>query len=248
MQTTLPAERYDNDKYEIITNPNNIHSSQEQKSLPPPTLPKPRGATVSQTTAEFEARSAPSHILRRPPSPIIAQDTGAPVIDIGLVGKDRYDQQSKAFSYVPARALRDHFSAPRKTTRLVQRIEDMDGNEISWPHVPEPVQSPAPPTGSSMSYHSTAGPSRETPLHLISQNIRATQPSPAVSITPSIQRRKTKFANYRTLDDYSSDMDDLCDPDFYMTYEREHNVPQQQVQKATTSGGGAQNSMVFGVK
>ncbi|VDM42047.1 unnamed protein product [Toxocara canis] len=40
------------------------------------------------------------------------------------------------------------------------------------------------------------------------------------------KRRKTKCGSYRTLNDdaYSSDMDDLCDPDFYLTYGAPHSA------------------------
>ncbi|GMS99978.1 hypothetical protein PENTCL1PPCAC_22153, partial [Pristionchus entomophagus] len=39
-------------------------------------------------------------------------------------------------------------------------------------------------------------------------------------------RRKPKYGSYRTLnDDYNSDMDDLCDPDFYLNYNQPANQP-----------------------
>ncbi|VDN02180.1 unnamed protein product [Thelazia callipaeda] len=38
-------------------------------------------------------------------------------IEPDLVAKDRYDPASKCFSYVPARALSEHFTTPRKPQR-----------------------------------------------------------------------------------------------------------------------------------
>uniref|UniRef100_A0A915ACM6 SH2 domain-containing protein n=1 Tax=Parascaris univalens TaxID=6257 RepID=A0A915ACM6_PARUN len=55
------------------------------------------------------------------------------------------------------------------------------------------------------------------------------------------KRRKTKYGSYRTLNDdaYNSDMDDLCDPEFYLTY----SVPQSTDGDVTGSeSGGAQSA------
>lgn len=41
----------------------------------------------------------------------------------------------QAFSYVPARALQEHFTMPKKLSRVVRRVEDTKGNEINWPQV-----------------------------------------------------------------------------------------------------------------
>ncbi|OZC07789.1 hypothetical protein X798_05184 [Onchocerca flexuosa] len=41
------------------------------------------------------------------------------------------------------------------------------------------------------------------------------------------KRRKTKYSSYKTLNDdaYQSDLDDLCDPDFYLTYASQATTP-----------------------
>uniref|UniRef100_A0A0R3RNN4 Uncharacterized protein n=1 Tax=Elaeophora elaphi TaxID=1147741 RepID=A0A0R3RNN4_9BILA len=41
------------------------------------------------------------------------------------------------------------------------------------------------------------------------------------------KRRKTKYGSYKTLNDdaYNSDLDDLCDPDFYLTYTSQATMP-----------------------
>uniref|UniRef100_A0A914VCC7 Uncharacterized protein n=1 Tax=Plectus sambesii TaxID=2011161 RepID=A0A914VCC7_9BILA len=58
--------------------------------------------------------------------------------------------------------------------------------------------------------------------------------------------RKTKYPSYRTLNDdaYSSDMDDLCDPDFYLTYTTGTTTQSVQTKPATTTAminGGAKS-------
>ncbi|CDW54603.1 hypothetical protein TTRE_0000287301 [Trichuris trichiura] len=40
-------------------------------------------------------------------------------IDVDLVGEDRYDPQSRAFSYVPAQSLVEHFRTPKKPTKVI---------------------------------------------------------------------------------------------------------------------------------
>ncbi|EFO15611.1 hypothetical protein LOAG_12898 [Loa loa] len=51
-------------------------------------------------------------------SPTEERTTTPRAIEPDLVAKDRYDPASKCFSYVPARALSEHFTAPRKPQRL----------------------------------------------------------------------------------------------------------------------------------
>ncbi|VDK30517.1 unnamed protein product [Gongylonema pulchrum] len=54
----------------------------------------------------------------RPSSVTHTDERAAPrAIEPDLVAKDRYDPASKCFSYVPARALNEHFTAPRKPQR-----------------------------------------------------------------------------------------------------------------------------------
>ncbi|KRY34386.1 Tensin, partial [Trichinella spiralis] len=56
-------------------------------------------------------------------------------IDVDLVGEDRYDPQSRAFSYVPAQSLEEHFRAPKKPTKLVPAFKYTD----NWTVADEPL-------------------------------------------------------------------------------------------------------------
>jgi hypothetical protein len=242
---------------------------------------QPRVNHVSSITNQYERRAgAIKHTLMRPPSPSTRDaDGGRPSVDVALVGKDRYDEQSRAFSYVPARALKEHFTSPKKTTRLVQRIEDIDGNEINWPHVPQPQQrdhrayadvyaTPAPRTQayveeqqqytSSAQQQNTAMEQEEYirpemmaqtaqyAMYRPAEPVYASSRTPAAlaasnsGTRPSAARRQPtrkhhrSYNAYRTLDDYESDMDEFCDPDFYMTFTKQQ-AEQQQLQQASTS-------------
>lgn len=69
--------------------------------------------------------------LMRPVSPAVVDDSR---IDSDLVPTDRYDPQSRAFSYVPLQSLQEHFKAPRKPpTQLVQKIERTSRSTPSSP-------------------------------------------------------------------------------------------------------------------
>ncbi|KRY10466.1 Tensin, partial [Trichinella patagoniensis] len=57
-------------------------------------------------------------------------------IDVDLVGEDRYDPQSRAFSYVPAQSLEEHFRAPKKPTKLVPAFKYTD----NWTVADEPLE------------------------------------------------------------------------------------------------------------
>ncbi|EPB72686.1 hypothetical protein ANCCEY_08239 [Ancylostoma ceylanicum] len=63
---------------------------------------------------------------------------------------------------------------------------------------------------------------------VVEQAQRAT-PTPTSTIGGGYRRRKreTKYGSYRTLNDdaYNSDMDDLCDPDFYLNYTQPQSTP-----------------------
>ncbi|KHN87145.1 Tensin-3 [Toxocara canis] len=175
---------------------------------------------------------------------------------------DMYDPASRCFSYVPAKALNEHFTTPRKpmqwqradepsaldtpplpseianvplvSTDLVRRPEtpkwddEIDkianeyakGGRIETVHGDVAKESalangPLSSAVNAMSASASEFDSQieEKPL-VIDQAKRATK------------RRKTKCGSYRTLNDdaYSSDMDDLCDPDFYLTYGAPHSA------------------------
>ncbi|KFD70518.1 hypothetical protein M514_01015 [Trichuris suis] len=52
-------------------------------------------------------------------------------IDVDLVGEDRYDPQSRAFSYVPAQSLVEHFRSPKKPTKVIPTYEYTHGYDSS---------------------------------------------------------------------------------------------------------------------
>ncbi|OZC07790.1 hypothetical protein X798_05185 [Onchocerca flexuosa] len=77
---------------------------------------------ITRARSVLPASVRPSPTVRTA-SPIDEQRAALPrAIEPDLVAKDRYDPASKCFSYVPARALSEHFTAPRKPQRL--KIEE----------------------------------------------------------------------------------------------------------------------------
>uniref|UniRef100_A0A915IKK5 Uncharacterized protein n=1 Tax=Romanomermis culicivorax TaxID=13658 RepID=A0A915IKK5_ROMCU len=66
--------------------------------------------------AKYAATTFSPLLLRR--SEVAVSPTND-AVDPSLVAAERYDPQSKAFSYVPAHSLQEHFNAPRKATKLI---------------------------------------------------------------------------------------------------------------------------------
>ncbi|KAJ1371308.1 hypothetical protein KIN20_033237 [Parelaphostrongylus tenuis] len=132
-----------------------------------------------------------------------------------------------------------------KIERKEDEIQNIDPKEISNAQIPhsETIRTPVQPTWDeevekakqealldelsrlparsqlSQSYSMKNDDGEERPV-IIEQAQRAT-PTPTSTIT-GYRRKKheTKYGSYRTLNDdtYNSDMDDLCDPDFYLNY------------------------------
>ncbi|RCN42098.1 hypothetical protein ANCCAN_11929 [Ancylostoma caninum] len=79
----------------------------------------------------------------------------------------------------------------------------------------------------SQPYYMRNDEAEERPV-VVEQAQRAT-PTPTSTIGGGYRRRKreTKYGSYRTLNDdaYNSDMDDLCDPDFYLNYTQPQSTP-----------------------
>ncbi|KAI1729707.1 CRE-TAG protein [Ditylenchus destructor] len=65
---------------------------------------------------------------------ITSQKTVTSRIEPDLVGKDRYDPNSKCFSYVPAKSLKEHYKAPKKPSRRRSVVEHSD---LNIPEKPE---------------------------------------------------------------------------------------------------------------
>uniref|UniRef100_A0A915J1L1 Uncharacterized protein n=1 Tax=Romanomermis culicivorax TaxID=13658 RepID=A0A915J1L1_ROMCU len=113
-------------------------------------------AAVSPTIDAVDTRRAPSRYCKTTSSPArniddevkYAATTFSPLllrrsevavsptndaVDPSLVAAERYDPQSKAFSYVPAHSLQEHFNAPRKATKLIPIYDKLpnDGKQTA---------------------------------------------------------------------------------------------------------------------
>uniref|UniRef100_A0A914YVP8 Uncharacterized protein n=1 Tax=Panagrolaimus superbus TaxID=310955 RepID=A0A914YVP8_9BILA len=203
----------------------------------------------------------------RASSPAESTATGrsaTPRIEPDLVAKDRYDPSSKCFSYVPAKALKEHYTAPKKpptsrrqslersdldiptmdkealrnisitpTTELIRRAEtpkwdsvvDKIAPKIDLPDVRKDFRqlekeryngggdyfSKTLPNGyiggNGNGYTNNYEDEFEKPV-IVDQAKKAPPP-----------RRRGRYGSYSTTnDDYNSDMDDLMDPEFYLSY------------------------------
>lgn len=129
-------------------------------------------------------------------------------IDAELVEEGRYDPQSKAFSYVPAKSLEDHFKAPKQQTKLVLKTERTQG-----------VDSNAPPplTDNDLADLETAA--IATPFEPQQTEKRSRQAGPPSSVsTPQAQRKRSTSAT-RAITPLADNIDHLLDPDFYLNFQ-----------------------------
>jgi hypothetical protein len=207
---------------------------------------------------------------QRASSPAESTATGrsaTPRIEPDLVAKDRYDPSSKCFSYVPAKALKEHYTAPKKpptsrrqsiersdldiptmdkeslrnisitpTTELTRRAEtpkwdavvDKIAPKIDLPDVRKDFRqlekerynggdyfSKTLPNGyagngyGSGNNYGRGGDDDEYEKPVIVDQAKKAPPP----------RRRGRYGSYSTTnDDYNSDMDDLMDPEFYLSY------------------------------
>uniref|UniRef100_A0AAF5Q5V1 Phosphatase tensin-type domain-containing protein n=1 Tax=Wuchereria bancrofti TaxID=6293 RepID=A0AAF5Q5V1_WUCBA len=255
--------------------------TKEKSGIPPLPPPKPRinlEERMNATTDHYYSEqtrgndqvitrahsvlpaSVRSNLSVRSGSPADEQHVAAPHgIEPDLVAKDRYDPASKCFSYVPARALSEHFTAPRKPQRL--KIEETATAALNIsPSASEiamvPIKStdlqrlPETPKWEDDIEKITNGiffgeNSKITDMSVTPTDFNRTGNGPIANSTPKTElsklnypvndeekpviveqakhvpkRRKTRYDSYKTLNDdaYNSDLDDLCDPDFYLTY------------------------------
>ncbi|KAM3720482.1 Tensin [Dirofilaria immitis] len=256
------------------------NTSKEKSGMPPLPPPKPRinldERMSSATTDHYSEQtrgndqvitrahsalpaSVRPNLAVRPASPIDEQRITTPrAIEPDLVAKDRYDPASKCFSYVPARALSEHFTAPRKPQRLM--IEETATAALNVE--PSASEIAMIPVKSTDLQRLPETPKWEDDIEKISNgiffgenskttNMNATPidfnrigNGPIANSTPKTEssksdypiveqakhvskRRKTKYGSYKTLNDdvYNSDLDDLCDPDFYLTYKSQATTP-----------------------
>ncbi|CEF68330.1 SH2 domain and PTB/PI domain and Pleckstrin homology-like domain and Tensin phosphotyrosine-binding domain and Tensin phosphatase, C2 domain-containing protein [Strongyloides ratti] len=138
-------------------------SPKNMAKVPPHVPPKPNKSSINQDDAGRKSTiPEENHITRehsalpasvrksvsRPSSPYngngdINQCNGGsitggrqtPSFEPDLVGKDRYDKNSKCFSYVPAKALNEHFTMPKKAPS--QRRLSMEKIDLEVPETPE---------------------------------------------------------------------------------------------------------------
>ncbi|KAK6729410.1 hypothetical protein RB195_006454 [Necator americanus] len=135
-----------------------------------------------------------------------------------------------------------------KVERREEEIQNIDPGEVSNAYIPhsEPARTPVPPkwddevenakqaalldelariparsqSVAGQPYYLRNDEAEERPM-VVEQAQRAT-PTPTSTVAGGYRRKKreTKYGSYRTLNDdaYNSDMDDLCDPDFYLNY------------------------------
>ncbi|KRZ05623.1 Tensin [Trichinella zimbabwensis] len=92
----------------------------ESPFRPPAVVPPGKRAASPAPVKAHHARASPT------------VDKGD--IDVDLVGEDRYDPQSRAFSYVPAQSLEEHFRAPKKPTKLVPAFKYTDTWTVADDH------------------------------------------------------------------------------------------------------------------
>uniref|UniRef100_A0A0K0FU84 Phosphatase tensin-type domain-containing protein n=1 Tax=Strongyloides venezuelensis TaxID=75913 RepID=A0A0K0FU84_STRVS len=138
-------------------------SPRNMAKVPPQVPPKPNKSSINQDDSNRKSVVLEeNHITRehsalpaavrksvsRPSSPYIGNGdavqcngnnlTGGrqtPSFEPDLVGKDRYDKNSKCFSYVPAKALNEHFTMPKKVQP--QRRLSVEKIDLEVPETPE---------------------------------------------------------------------------------------------------------------
>ncbi|VDK43125.1 unnamed protein product [Anisakis simplex] len=275
----------------------------EKGGMPPVPPPKPRLSVEAGTskrdietddisskrneqhTSLSRSHSALPSIVRPTPttrseSPMDGRST--PCIEPDLVAKDRYDPASKCFSYVPAKALNEHFTTPRKpmqwqrveepraldtpplpseiakvpvvSTELVRRPEtpkwDDEIDKITNKYASSKKQQDESTTtinGAAgeiiqakdasltngrllpVKSSSTTSPASNVSNEIFDETQIEEKPMVIEQAKRATKRRKTKYGSYKTLNDdaYNSDMDDLCDPDFYLSYGTSSSTPLQ---------------------
>uniref|UniRef100_A0A1I7U5R9 ZM domain-containing protein n=1 Tax=Caenorhabditis tropicalis TaxID=1561998 RepID=A0A1I7U5R9_9PELO len=169
-----------------------------------------------------------------------------PSIEPDLVGRDRYDKASRCFSYVPAKSMQEAFERPRRTSfsRAIEKrensVENVSQDEVARSTIPQSYQpqdinTPAKwdeqvedakqaalleelaRAPSAMQYYGR-GDDEIDNVQVVEQAQRA-----VITPTSTLQRKPrppARSGSYRTLNDdaYCSDMDELCDPDYYLNF------------------------------
>ncbi|CCD71348.1 Tensin homolog [Caenorhabditis elegans] len=169
-----------------------------------------------------------------------------PSIEPDLVGRDRYDKASRCFSYVPAKSMQEAFERPRRTSfsRAIEKrensVENVSQEEVARTEIPQSYQqndisTPAKwdeqvedakqsalleelARAPSAMQHNYWGNGEVDNVQVVDQAQRA-----VITPTSTLQRRPkppARSGSYRTLNDdaYCSDMDELCDPEYYLNY------------------------------
>ncbi|TKR93430.1 hypothetical protein L596_007888 [Steinernema carpocapsae] len=249
----------------------------KEGAMPPVPPPKPRRASVDDallpTQDENTGAVTRQHsvlpaglrpVKERPPTPTEGGRV-TPRIEPDLVAKDRYDPNSKCFSYVPAKSLNEHFTSPKKPPirrpseerSVIEPLPDAVKSSLKnltfsasdltrRPETPK-WEEQIDKVVDKMSLRSEMPAQRSASIDPEYRSLRSlpVYGDDDISLSSSIRpngfvhedfeekpvivnqakkatktKRKTKYGSYRTLNDdaYNSDMDELCDPDFYLTY------------------------------
>uniref|UniRef100_A0A7E4VWX2 Phosphatase tensin-type domain-containing protein n=1 Tax=Panagrellus redivivus TaxID=6233 RepID=A0A7E4VWX2_PANRE len=240
---------------------------------PPSRTGKSLASIGAQAAASAAAASPLPNDSNRPISPAESTATHRSTsrIEPDLVAKDRYDPSSKCFSYVPAKALKEHYTAPKKPPPSLRRAS-MERSNLDIPSVvdhdslrqisitpSELTRRAETPTWDSVvdkiapkvelpevrkhyseiererygnggnDYFSKTLPNgygsghgygdEEYEKPVIVNQARQAAPTPTLSRRSEGPPRRRRFDSYGAAnDDYNSDMDDFCDPEFYLSY------------------------------
>lgn len=183
--------------------------------IPPKTPPKPLPSP---------------DVTNRPITPGANTVESTPQIDTGLVGQDRYDPQSKAFSYVPAQALQEHFKSPKKQTKLVPHTYSDYDEDYSSLGINSDIESLAETPAKSL-MGPTAFPQHSTPISeeliMDERPKKATVTSyPPSSHLSTSQPLLVDNNNSQKSPAVKHSLDDFLDPNFYLNFNFDTFVPE----------------------
>ena len=174
-------------------------------------------------------------------------------IEPDLAPKDRYDPSSKCFSYVPAKALKEHYIAPKKPPPSLRRpsversnldVSNVDRESIrsvpiqatdlprrtetpTWDSVVDKIAPKIELPEVRKNYREIEREryrdndyfSRTLPNGYSQRHEDEYERPVIVNQAKKAAPTRRRYGSYNGVnEDYNSDMDDLCDPDFYLKY------------------------------
>ncbi|CAB3407185.1 unnamed protein product [Caenorhabditis bovis] len=212
----------------------------EKMPAPPPVPPKPSTPIMNGERIDFEIPERrgilPAQIREKINKKKEFEGRATPSIEPDLVGQDRYDRASRCFSYVPAKSVQEAFERPRRSsiTKTIERREEsvdrVSQDEVASVAIPRsytPSHMEPPKWDEQVEEAKQAAlleelaraPSTIHDIHNEKPQVIEQAQKAVVTPTSTLQRRNN-FGSYRTLNDdaYCSDMDDLCNPDYYLNF------------------------------